>query len=65
MAVNGCSENIIIRYPDRSYKLADGTSINKKEALRKCLTKESGIGKTREKLDEAINISLNFLDKYK
>ena len=65
MAVNGCSDNIIIRYPDRTYKLADGTSINKKEASKRCFTKESGIGKTREKLDEAINISLNFLDKYK
>ena len=65
MAVNGCSDNIILRYPDRTYKLADGTSINKKEASKRCFTKESGIGKTREKLDEAINISLNFLDKYK
>jgi len=64
MAVNGCSDNIIIRYPDRTYKLADGTSINKKEASRKCFTKESGKGKTREKLNKAINISLNFIDNY-
>ena len=65
IAVNGCSENIVIQYPDRTFKLADGTSINKKEAQRRCLTKESGEGTTREKLDEAINISLNYFDKYK
>ncbi len=64
IAINGCSNNIIIRYPDRTYKFADGTLIDKEEISKRCFTNESGKGKNREKLDEAINISLNFIDRY-
>ena len=35
-----------------------------KEARQKCMTNEAGGGKTREKLDEAINIALSFFDKH-
>ena len=63
-AVNGCSENIVIRLPKRKYKFADGTPTTREEVLKKCFTTEAGKGRTREKLDEAINIALNFIDKH-
>ena len=63
-AVNGCSNNIVIRYPKRKFKFADGTPTNRKEVLKKCYTTEAGKGRTREKLNEAIDIALNFIDKY-
>ena len=63
-AVNGCSDNIVIRLPKRKYKFADGTPTSREEVLKKCFTTEAGKGRTRDKLDEAINIALNFIDKY-
>ena len=63
-AVNGCSDNIVIRLSKRKFKFADGTPTNREEVLKKCYTTEAGKGRTREKLDEAINIALNFIDKY-
>ena len=63
-AVNGCSDNIVIRLPKRKFKFADGTPTSRDEVLKKCYTTEAGKGRTREKLDEAINIALNFIDKY-
>lgn len=63
-AVNGCSNNIVIRYPKRKFKFADGTPTNRKEVLKKCYTAEAGKGRTREKLNDAIDIALNFIDKY-
>ena len=63
-AINGCSDNIVIRLPKRKFKFADGTPTNKEEVLKKCFTTEAGKGKTREKLNEAINIALNFIDKH-
>tara|TARA_A100000164_G_scaffold297586_1_gene271907 strand:+ start:634 stop:1587 length:954 start_codon:yes stop_codon:yes gene_type:complete len=63
-AVNGCSENIVIRLPKRKYKFADGTPTTREDVLKKCFTTEAGKGRTREKLDEAIDLALNFIDKY-
>ena len=63
-AVNGCSENIVIRLPKRKFKFADGTPTNREEVLKKCFTTEAGKGKTREKLNDAIDLALNFIDKY-
>ena len=64
-AVNGCSKNILIRYSDGSFKFQDGTPSNRRGRL-KCFTEEAGGGeKNRAKLNDAINLSLNFLDKYK
>ena len=63
-AVNGCSDNIVIRLPKRKYKFADGTPTSREEVLKKCFTTEAGKGRTREKLDEAIDLALNFIDKY-
>ena len=62
-AVNGCSDNIVIR-SKRKLRFADGTPTNSEEVLKKCFTTEAGKGKTRERLNEAINIALNFIDKY-
>lgn len=64
IAVNGCSNNIVIRYPQNKFKFSDGTSTNRNEIIKKCFTNEAGKGKTREMLNDAINIALNFLDKY-
>ena len=63
-AVNGCSDNIVIRFPKGKLRFADGTPTNREEVLKKCITLEAGKGKTRERLNEAINIALNFIDKY-
>ena len=63
-AVNGCSNNIVIRLPKRKFKFADGTPTSREEVLKKCYTTEAGKGRTREKLDEAIDMALNFIDKY-
>ena len=63
-AINGCSDNIVIRLPKRKFKFADGKQTNREEILKKCFTNEAGKGKTRERLDEAINIALNFIDKH-
>ena len=64
-AVNGCSKNILIRYSDGSFKFQDGTPSNRRGRL-KCFTEEAGGGeKNRAKLNDAIDLSLNFLDKYK
>jgi dienelactone hydrolase len=65
VAVNGCTNNIALRYPDGSWKFADGKSTNRREITKKCFTKESGVGKTREKLDEAVDLTLNFFNNYK
>ena len=62
-AFNGCSDNIILFYADGTHKHLDGTLTNRKEAKQKCMTNEAGGDKTREKLDEAINLALNFFDK--
>ena len=64
-AVNGCSKNILIRFSDGSFKFQDGTPSNRRGRL-KCFTEEAGGGeKNRAKLNDAIDLSLNFLDKYK
>ena len=63
-AFNGCSNNIVIRYFDGTRKHMDGTLTSRNEARKKCMTNKAGFGdKTNEKLDEAIEIALNFIDK--
>ena len=63
-AFNGCSDNIILFYADGTHKHLDGTLTNQKDARKKCMTNESGGSNTREKLNEAINLALNFFDRY-
>jgi hypothetical protein len=38
----------------------DGSKISKKEAKKKCLTSESGKGKNRKKLNEAVKLAVDF-----
>tara|TARA_Y100000022_G_scaffold195444_1_gene201121 strand:- start:2 stop:943 length:942 start_codon:yes stop_codon:yes gene_type:complete len=63
-AFNGCSDNIILVYPSGTWIHLDGTLTNQKDARKKCMTNESGGSNTREKLNEAINLALNFFDRY-
>ncbi len=64
IAINGCSNNIVIRYPKRKFKFADGTVTNREDVLKKCYTNKAGKGRTREKLNEAIDLALNFIDRH-
>ena len=64
IAVNGCPDNIAFTYPDGSWKFADGTPSTRKEVAKKCISDRGGSGKTREKLDLAVDYTLNFFNKY-
>ena len=60
IAVNGCRYNPIIRKSDGTQQMYDGSKISKKEARKKCLTSESGKGKNRKKLNEAVKLAVDF-----
>ena len=60
IAVNGCRHNPIIRKSDGTQQMYDGSKISKKEARRKCITSESGKGKNRKKLNEAVKLTIDF-----
>ena len=60
VAVNGCRHDPIVRMPDGKIRLYSGAGISRKEAKRKCITSESGKGKNRKKLNEAINLTITF-----
>ena len=60
LAVNGCRYNPIIKKSDGTAQMYDGSKISRKEARKKCLTSESGKGKNRKKLDEAVKLTVNF-----
>jgi len=60
VAVNGCRHDPIVRMPDGKFRLYSGAGISRKEAKRKCITSESGKGKNRKKLNEAINLTITF-----
>lgn len=60
LAVNGCRYNPIIKKPDGTAQMYDGSKISRKEARKKCLTSESGKGKNRKKLDEAVKLTVDF-----
>ena len=38
----------------------DGSKISNKEARKKCLTSESGKGKNRKRLNDAVKLTLDF-----
>ena len=60
VALNGCRYNPIIRKSDGTQQMYDGSKISKKEARKKCLTSESGKGKNRKKLNEAVKLTVDF-----
>ena len=63
VAVNGCRYDPIVRMPDGKLRLYSGARISRKEAKRKCITSESGKGKNRKKLNEAVNLTIAFFKK--
>ncbi len=60
VAVNGCRYDPVVRMPNGSFRLHSGAEISRKEARKKCFTKESGKGKNRKKLNEAVNLTITF-----
>ena len=60
VAVNGCRYDPIIKMPDNTFRLYSGAEISRKEARKKCITNESGKGKNRKKLNEAVNLTIAF-----
>ncbi len=60
VAVNGCRYDPIVRMPDGTFHLYSGAEISRKEARKKCITSESGKGKNRKKLNEAVNLTITF-----
>lgn len=63
VAVNGCRYDPIVRMPDGKLRLYSGARISRKEAKRKCITSESGKGKNRKKLNEAVDLTIAFFKK--
>ena len=45
---------------DGTFRLYSGAEISRKEARKKCITSESGKGKNRKKLNEAVNLTITF-----
>ena len=60
VAVNGCRYDPIIKMPDGKSFLYSGAEISRKEARKRCFTNEAGKGKNRKKLNEAVNLTINF-----
>jgi len=60
VAVNGCRHDPIVRMPDGKFRLYSGTEISRKAARKKCITNESGKGKNRKKLNEAVNLTIAY-----
>ena len=60
IAVNGCRYNPIIKKSDGTQQMYDGSKISRKEARKKCITSESGKGKNRKKLNEAVKLTVDF-----
>ena len=63
VAVNGCRYDPIVRMPDGKLRLHSGANISREEIKRKCITSESGKGKNRKKLNEAVNLTIAFFKK--
>lgn len=60
VAVNGCSDNPVIRAPNGKLRFADGTPTDRATVRRKCITNRAGAGKSREHLDFAIRKIIAF-----
>ncbi len=60
VAVNGCRYDPIVKMPNGIFRLYSGAEISRKAVMKKCITNESGKGKNRKKLDEAVKIAITF-----
>jgi dienelactone hydrolase len=63
LAVNGCADNPVIIKQSGGAMFLDGTKATKKIIKKKCYTKQAGSGKSREDLEQAITISVEFFIK--
>ena len=64
VAFNGCSKDPILIYGTNIFKRVDGTKLKRRDLL-KCFTQQSAGGKkTREDLDEVIDITISFFEEH-
>jgi hypothetical protein len=60
VAFNGCGDNPVIISKNNNFNFLDGSVANPKNIRKKCFTKTSGSGKTREDLKLVIDASISF-----
>jgi dienelactone hydrolase len=60
VAVNGCSDNPVIRLKNGRLQFFDGAPTTKAEVIKRCITNRAGAGKSREYLDYAIDQIITF-----
>ncbi len=60
LAFNGCNDNPIIMQNDEVWAFLNGEKANREIAVKRCMTKTSGSGKSREDLDLAIDATIRF-----
>lgn len=60
IAFNGCNENPIIIRANGVWTFLNGEPANRKLAVKRCMTKIGGSGRTREDLDLAIDATISF-----
>ena len=60
IAFNGCNDNPIIMQDDGVWAFLNGEKANREIAVKRCMTKTGGSGKSREDLDLAIDATIEF-----
>jgi dienelactone hydrolase len=60
LAFNGCPDNPVIMQANGTWTFLNGEEANRKIAGKRCMTKTSGSGGSREDLDLAIDATLKF-----
>ena len=60
IAFNGCNDNPIIMQTNGVWTFLNGEPANRKLAVKRCMTKIGGSGRTREDLDLAIDATISF-----
>ena len=64
LALNGCGSNPVIRKIGGGFSFLDGSPANPQIIRKKCFTKKAGGGKSREALDKAVMLSVDFFEKH-
>jgi dienelactone hydrolase len=64
LAINGCGSNPVIVKIAGGVSFLDGSPANGKIIREKCFTKKAGSGKSREALDKAVTLSVDFFEKH-
>jgi hypothetical protein len=60
LAFNGCPDNPVIMQANGTWTFLNGEEANRKIAGKRCMTKTSGSGRSREDLNLAIDATLKF-----